>query len=246
MPSNHLILCRPLLLPSIFPSIKVSSNESVLCIRWFLFSSKYSYSFYLYAPNVSYLPYLFLVRPNSECPLCLHGGEICKIKLCWGHYLSKIFHQLLAISWDELNFLASLWDLYRCMRSHPKTQWFKIIATHFLITLGLLVASAKLTHVFCVCRVADQLRTGRPQMTVACGCQPACLPPPLQGHHSVRRLAGKCSGGSWIPRESKWKMEMLPGASAHHTVSHTTPYGSTWVTRAAQIWEVGGRVFCSW
>ena len=35
MPSNHLILCRPLvLLPSTFPSIKVFSNESVLCIRW--------------------------------------------------------------------------------------------------------------------------------------------------------------------------------------------------------------------
>ena len=35
MPSNHLILCRPLLLPpSIFPSIGVFSNESVLCIRW--------------------------------------------------------------------------------------------------------------------------------------------------------------------------------------------------------------------
>ena len=34
MPSNQLILCRPLLPPSIFPSIRVSSNESVLCIRW--------------------------------------------------------------------------------------------------------------------------------------------------------------------------------------------------------------------
>ena len=35
MPSNHLILCRLLLLlPSIFPSIRVFSNESVLCIRW--------------------------------------------------------------------------------------------------------------------------------------------------------------------------------------------------------------------
>ena len=51
MPSNHLILCHPLLLlPSIFPSIKVFSNESVLHIRWpkfwsFSFSispSKYS------------------------------------------------------------------------------------------------------------------------------------------------------------------------------------------------------------
>ena len=34
MPSNHLILCHPLLLPSIFSSIRVFSNESVLCIWW--------------------------------------------------------------------------------------------------------------------------------------------------------------------------------------------------------------------
>ena len=35
MPSNHLILCRPLLLlPSMFPSIRVFSNESALCISW--------------------------------------------------------------------------------------------------------------------------------------------------------------------------------------------------------------------
>ena len=50
MPSNHLILCRPLLfLPSIFPSIRVFSNESVLRIRWpkywnFSFSSFKEYS----------------------------------------------------------------------------------------------------------------------------------------------------------------------------------------------------------
>ena len=43
MPSNHLILCRPLLLlPSIFPSIKVFSNESALRIRW---SKYWSFSF---------------------------------------------------------------------------------------------------------------------------------------------------------------------------------------------------------
>ena len=50
MPSNHLILCRPLLLsPSIFPSIRVFSNESVLHIRWpkywsFSFSPSNEYS----------------------------------------------------------------------------------------------------------------------------------------------------------------------------------------------------------
>ena len=34
IPFNHLILCCPLLLPSIFPSIRVFSNESAFCIRW--------------------------------------------------------------------------------------------------------------------------------------------------------------------------------------------------------------------
>ena len=35
MPSNHLILCRPLLIrPSIFPSIRIFYNESILCMRW--------------------------------------------------------------------------------------------------------------------------------------------------------------------------------------------------------------------
>ena len=43
MPSNHLILCHPLLLlPSVFPSIRVFSNESALCIRW---SKYWSFSF---------------------------------------------------------------------------------------------------------------------------------------------------------------------------------------------------------
>ena len=34
MPSSRLILCRPLLVPSVFSSIRIFSNESVLCIRW--------------------------------------------------------------------------------------------------------------------------------------------------------------------------------------------------------------------
>ena len=52
MPSNHLILCHPLLfLPSIFPSIRVFANELALCIRWPKF---WSFSF-----NIS---------PSSEHP----------------------------------------------------------------------------------------------------------------------------------------------------------------------------------
>ena len=56
MPSNHLILCHPLLfLPSIFPSITVFSNESALCIRW---------------PN--YWSFSFNISPSNE-----HPGLIC-------------------------------------------------------------------------------------------------------------------------------------------------------------------------
>ena len=48
MPSNHLILCRPLLLPSVFPSIRVFSNESALCIRW---PKHWSFSFSISSSN---------------------------------------------------------------------------------------------------------------------------------------------------------------------------------------------------
>ena len=52
MPFNHLILCRPLLLsPSIFPSIRVSSNESTLHMTW---PKNWSFS--------------FSVSPSNECP----------------------------------------------------------------------------------------------------------------------------------------------------------------------------------
>ena len=53
MPSNHLILCRPLLLlPSIFPNIRVFSNESVLSIRW-----------------TKYWSFSFSISPSNEHPV---------------------------------------------------------------------------------------------------------------------------------------------------------------------------------
>ena len=48
MPSNHLILCRPLLLPSIFPNIRVFSNESALSITW---TKYWSFSFNISPSN---------------------------------------------------------------------------------------------------------------------------------------------------------------------------------------------------
>ena len=49
IPSNHLILCRPLLLPSIFPNIRVFSNESALPIKW-----------------PKYWSFSFSMRPSNE------------------------------------------------------------------------------------------------------------------------------------------------------------------------------------
>jgi len=67
MPSNHLILCRPLLLPpSISPSIRVFSNESGLCVRW---PKDWSFSFSIITP----LETLF---PNRVMPEGL-GGQDC-------------------------------------------------------------------------------------------------------------------------------------------------------------------------
>ena len=51
MPSNHLILCCPLvLLPAIFPSIRVSFRESALCIRW----PKYQSFIFTISPSNKY------------------------------------------------------------------------------------------------------------------------------------------------------------------------------------------------
>ncbi|CAI9168575.1 unnamed protein product [Rangifer tarandus platyrhynchus] len=68
MPSNHLNLCYPLfLLPSIFPSIRVFSNESALCIRW-----------------PKYRSFIFNISPSSE-----HPGLIFRISGVLQHHNSK-------------------------------------------------------------------------------------------------------------------------------------------------------------
>ena len=60
MPSDHLILCRPLLLPSILPSIRVFSNESVLHIRW-----------------PEYWSFSFSISPSSEY------SELISFRMDW-------------------------------------------------------------------------------------------------------------------------------------------------------------------
>ena len=92
MPSNHLILCHPLiLLPSVFPSIRVFSNESALHIRW---SKYWSFSF-----NIS---------PSSE-----HSGFI-SFRINWFDLLqsiglSRIFSSITVWKHQFLGAQPSLW-----------------------------------------------------------------------------------------------------------------------------------------
>ena len=71
MPSNHLILSHPLLLPSIFPRIRVFSNESFICIRW---------------PN--YWCFSFTISPSSE-----YSGLIC-FRIAFTGWISLQFKRL--------------------------------------------------------------------------------------------------------------------------------------------------------
>ena len=89
MPSNHLIVCCPLLLPSIFPSIRVFSNDSVLRIKW---------------PN--YWSFSFSISPSNE-----YSGFI-SFRIDWldllavqGTFKSLLQHQFKSISSSVLSFL---------------------------------------------------------------------------------------------------------------------------------------------
>ena len=69
MPSNHLILSRPLLLPSVFPSIRVFSNELALHVRW---PKDWNFSFSL-SPSHEYSAFWFSLGWTSWISLQLKG-----------------------------------------------------------------------------------------------------------------------------------------------------------------------------
>ena len=104
-PSNHLILCRPLLfMPSIFPSIRVFSNESALRIRW---------------PN--YWSFSFNISPSNE------HSRLISFRVDWLDLLQGTLNSLLlhrcpkaSILWHSAFFIVQL--------SHPYITSGKTIA----------------------------------------------------------------------------------------------------------------------
>ena len=107
MPSNHLILCCPLLLqPSIFPSIRVFSNESALCIRW-----------------PKYWSFSFNISPSNE-----HPGLI-SLRMDWLDLLAvqRILKSLLQYHSSEASILqCSVFFIVQL--SHPNMTTGKTIA----------------------------------------------------------------------------------------------------------------------
>ena len=100
MPSNHLILCCPLLLtPSIFPSIRVFTNESVLHIRW---PKYWSFSFSI-SPSNDYSG-LISFRMDWLDLLAVQGT----LKSLLQHHSSKA-----SILWRSAFFIVQLSHLYR-------------------------------------------------------------------------------------------------------------------------------------
>ena len=97
MPSNHLILCRTLLLlPSIFPSIRVFSNESALRIRW---PKYWSFSFSISPSNEhpglisSRMDWLhFLVAQGTLNSLLQHHSLKATILWCSAFYIVQLSH----------------------------------------------------------------------------------------------------------------------------------------------------------
>ena len=77
MPSNYLILCCPLLLlPSVFPSIRVFSNELVLCIRW-----------------PEYWSFSFSISPSGTFKSLLqHHSSKASILQCSGFFMVQLSH----------------------------------------------------------------------------------------------------------------------------------------------------------
>ena len=97
MPSNHLILCRPLLLlPSIFPSIRVFSNESALCIRWPKYWS-FSFSISPYKEHPGLISFrmdqldLFAVQGTLRS-LLQHYSSKASVLQCSAFFMVQLSH----------------------------------------------------------------------------------------------------------------------------------------------------------
>ena len=137
MPSNHVIFCRPLfLLPSIFPSITVFSNESALCIRW----PKYrSFSFSI-SPSNEYLTLIsfriewfdLLAVQGTLKSLLQHHSSKASVLQCSAFFMVQLSYpykttgKIIAFDYMDLCQQSDVsvfeYTVYICYRLYSKEQ----------------------------------------------------------------------------------------------------------------------------
>ena len=131
MPSNHLILCHPLLLPpSIFPSIRVFSNESALPIRW---TKYWSFSFNISPSNeysglisfrIDWFDLLAVQRTLKSC-LLQHDSSKGSILWCSAFFIVQLSHPYMTtgktIALTRQTFVGEVMSLLCNMLS----RWFR-------------------------------------------------------------------------------------------------------------------------
>ena len=128
MPSNHLIICHPLLLlPSIFPSIRVFSNQSVLCIRWPKYWS-FSFSISLsseYSWLISFrMDWLDLLAVQGTLKSLLqHHSSKASVLWCSAYFIVQLSHPYMTtgktIVWNWRTFVGILGQMILCCREQP-------------------------------------------------------------------------------------------------------------------------------
>ena len=138
MPSNHLIFCHPLLLlPSIFPSIRVFSNESALCIRW-----------------PKYWSFSFNIRPSNEHPgLISFRMDWLDVLAVQGTLKSLIQHHSskASILWHSAFFIVQLSHPYMTTgKTTALTRWTfvgKVMSLILIFYLLLLILLSRFSRV---------------------------------------------------------------------------------------------------
>uniref|UniRef100_A0AC11DHD8 LIM zinc finger domain containing 2 n=1 Tax=Ovis aries TaxID=9940 RepID=A0AC11DHD8_SHEEP len=118
MSSNHLILCRPLfLLPSIFPSVRVFSNESDFCIRWpkyWSFSFSVSPSNVLIFFRVDWFDLLAVQRTLKS--LLQHHSLKASILRCSAFFMVQLSHPYMTTrKTTALTRWTFVWGVWRCL-----------------------------------------------------------------------------------------------------------------------------------
>ena len=125
MPPNHLILCHPLLLlPSIFPSIRVFSKESVLSIRW---PNYWSFSFSIspsseYSRLISFKENFFLTVQGNLKSLLQHHSSKASILQHSAFFMVQLSHPCMTtgktIAFTRRTFVSKIMSLFFNMLMH--------------------------------------------------------------------------------------------------------------------------------